>query len=121
MALLHIYQCHQCSDQRFCDCRSNQTVTLACGRVLSLKRLCCSAAAHLLQPRSEPAHRSLVLVDRVGVAIYQYGCAVALCLYSVDAAWTQSVLGQVLKHVVFILSTVSDDGQLSGTDDVISW
>lgn len=58
--------------------------------------------AHLLQSRSELAHRSLFLVDRVGVAIYQYGRAVALCLYSADAAWTQSMLGQVLSHVLLL-------------------
>lgn len=55
----------------------------------------CSAAAHLLQSRSEQAHYSLFLMDYVGVAIYQYGCALALCLYSADSAWTQSMLGQV--------------------------
>lgn len=55
----------------------------------------CSAAAHLLQSRSEQAHYSLFLLDYVGVAVYQYGCALALCLYSADSAWTQSMLGQV--------------------------
>eukprot|EP00066_Takifugu_rubripes_P018793 XP_011608059.1 PREDICTED: membrane progestin receptor beta-like [Takifugu rubripes] len=69
--------------------------------------LSCSAAAHLLQPRSEPARRSLVLVDRVGVAIYQYGCAVALCLYSVDTAWTQSMLGQVYLPAAALLAWCS--------------
>uniref|UniRef100_A0A674NP43 Progestin and adipoQ receptor family member 8 n=1 Tax=Takifugu rubripes TaxID=31033 RepID=A0A674NP43_TAKRU len=74
--------------------------------------LSCSAAAHLLQPRSEPARRSLVLVDRVGVAIYQYGCAVALCLYSVDTAWTQSMLGQVSNHVLFFPLLVMMDSSV---------
>uniref|UniRef100_A0A674PBA0 Progestin and adipoQ receptor family member 8 n=1 Tax=Takifugu rubripes TaxID=31033 RepID=A0A674PBA0_TAKRU len=69
--------------------------------------LSCSAAAHRLQPRSEPARRSLVLVDRVGVAIYQYGCAVALCLYSVDTAWTQSMLGQVYLPAAALLAWCS--------------
>nr|XP_046254105.1 membrane progestin receptor beta-like [Scatophagus argus] len=52
--------------------------------------LSCSAAAHLLQSHSEQAHYSLFFLDYVGVAVYQYGCALALCLYSSDAAWTQN-------------------------------
>lgn len=56
---------------------------------------CCSAAAHLLQSHSERSHYSLFFLDYVGVAVYQYGSALALCLYSSDAAWTQSMLGQV--------------------------
>uniref|UniRef100_A0A3B4XV09 Progestin and adipoQ receptor family member 8 n=1 Tax=Seriola lalandi dorsalis TaxID=1841481 RepID=A0A3B4XV09_SERLL len=45
---------------------------------------CCSAVAHLLQSHSEHAHYSLFFLDYVGVAVYQYGCALALCLYSSD-------------------------------------
>uniref|UniRef100_A0A3B4TPV0 Progestin and adipoQ receptor family member 8 n=1 Tax=Seriola dumerili TaxID=41447 RepID=A0A3B4TPV0_SERDU len=36
---------------------------------------CCSAVAHLLQSHSEHAHYSLFFLDYVGVAVYQYGCA----------------------------------------------
>uniref|UniRef100_A0A3B4XQQ9 Progestin and adipoQ receptor family member 8 n=1 Tax=Seriola lalandi dorsalis TaxID=1841481 RepID=A0A3B4XQQ9_SERLL len=46
--------------------------------------LSCSAVAHLLQSHSEHAHYSLFFLDYVGVAVYQYGCALALCLYSSD-------------------------------------
>lgn len=58
---------------------------------------CCrySATAHLLQSHSEQVHYSLFLLEYVGVAVYQYGCALALCLYSSDSTWTQSMLGQV--------------------------
>uniref|UniRef100_A0A3Q1IP91 Uncharacterized protein n=1 Tax=Anabas testudineus TaxID=64144 RepID=A0A3Q1IP91_ANATE len=44
--------------------------------------LSCSAAAHLLQSHSEQAHYSLFFLNYMGVGIYQYGCALALCLYS---------------------------------------
>ncbi|XP_035507843.1 membrane progestin receptor beta-like [Morone saxatilis] len=57
--------------------------------VSAITYLSCSAAAHLLQSHSEEAHYSLFFLDYVGVAVYQYGCALALCLYSSDAAWTQ--------------------------------
>uniref|UniRef100_A0A668AAD0 Progestin and adipoQ receptor family member 8 n=1 Tax=Myripristis murdjan TaxID=586833 RepID=A0A668AAD0_9TELE len=52
------------------------------------------AAAHLLQAHSELAHYSLFFLDYVGVAIYQYGCALALSVYSAEPAWTLAV-GQV--------------------------
>ncbi|KAM4593319.1 membrane progestin receptor beta-like isoform 1-T2 [Odontesthes bonariensis] len=61
----------------------------------AVTHLSCSAAAHLFHAHSEQAHHSLFLLDFVGVAIYQYGCALALCLYSADGAWTQSMLGQI--------------------------
>uniref|UniRef100_A0A667ZFJ6 Progestin and adipoQ receptor family member 8 n=1 Tax=Myripristis murdjan TaxID=586833 RepID=A0A667ZFJ6_9TELE len=51
----------------------------------------CSAAAHLLQAHSELAHYSLFFLDYVGVAIYQYGCALALSVYSAEPAWTLAV------------------------------
>lgn len=60
----------------------------------------CSTAAHLLQSHSEQAHYALFLLDYVGVAVYQYGCALALSLYSSDSAWTQSMLGQVCECVL---------------------
>lgn len=41
------------------------------------------------------------------MGIYQYGCALALCLYSSDATWTQSMLGQVCLCVLYP-SSVSD-------------
>ncbi|XP_069031297.1 membrane progestin receptor beta-like [Embiotoca jacksoni] len=63
-----------------------------------------SAAAHLLQSRSEQAHYSLFFLDYVGVAVYQYGCALALCFYSADAAWTQSMLGQVFLPIAALLA-----------------
>ncbi|XP_045889575.1 membrane progestin receptor beta-like [Micropterus dolomieu] len=69
--------------------------------------LSCSATAHLLQSRSEQAHYSLFFLDYVGVAVYQYGCALALCLYSSDSAWTQSMLGQVFLPAAALLAWFS--------------
>ncbi|XP_071370964.1 membrane progestin receptor beta-like [Centroberyx affinis] len=69
----------------------------------ALTYLSCSAAAHLLQSHSELAHYSLFFLDYVGVAVYQYGCALALCLYSAEPAWTHSV-GQVFLPAAALLA-----------------
>ncbi|KAM9832478.1 membrane progestin receptor beta-like [Neosynchiropus ocellatus] len=61
----------------------------------SVTYLTCSAAAHLLQSHSERAHYSLFFLDYVGVAVYQYGCSLALYLYSSDSVWRRSALGQI--------------------------
>ncbi|XP_054471815.1 membrane progestin receptor beta [Anoplopoma fimbria] len=69
--------------------------------------LSCSAVAHLLQSHSELSHYSMFLLDYVGVAVYQYGCAMALFLYSADTAWTQSMLGQVFLPAAALLAWFS--------------
>ncbi|XP_026234376.1 membrane progestin receptor beta-like [Anabas testudineus] len=69
--------------------------------------LSCSAAAHLLQSHSEQAHYSLFFLNYMGVGIYQYGCALALCLYSSYAAWTQSMLGQIFLPAAAVLAWFS--------------
>uniref|UniRef100_A0A665WVB1 Progestin and adipoQ receptor family member 8 n=1 Tax=Echeneis naucrates TaxID=173247 RepID=A0A665WVB1_ECHNA len=66
---------------------------------------CCSAAAHLL--RAEQAHYWLFFLDCVGVAIYQYGCALALFLYSSDPTWTQSMLGKIFLPAATVLTWFS--------------
>uniref|UniRef100_A0A3B5AK00 Membrane progestin receptor beta-like n=1 Tax=Stegastes partitus TaxID=144197 RepID=A0A3B5AK00_9TELE len=63
-----------------------------------------SAAAHLLHSRSEQLHHSLFFLDYVGVAVHQYGCSLALSLYSADATWTQSMLGKVFLPGSALLS-----------------
>ncbi|XP_059213765.1 membrane progestin receptor beta-like [Centropristis striata] len=75
--------------------------------ISAITYLSCSAAAHLLQSHSERAHYSLFLLDYVGVAVYQYGCALALSLYSADPAWTQSMLGQVFLPAAALLAWLS--------------
>ncbi|CAB1448826.1 unnamed protein product, partial [Pleuronectes platessa] len=67
--------------------------------------LSCSAAVRLLH--SERTHHSLFFLEHVGVAVYQYGCALALCLYSSDTAWTQSMLGQIFLPVVAVVVWLS--------------
>ncbi|XP_041646205.1 membrane progestin receptor beta-like [Cheilinus undulatus] len=69
--------------------------------------LSCSAAAHLFQSHSEEAHYSLFFLDYVGMAVYQYGCALALYLYSSDINWTQSMLGQVFLPAAALLAWFS--------------
>ena len=54
-----------------------------------------STAAHLLQSHSELAHYSLFFLDYVGVAVYQYGCALAHFFYSSAADWRHSGIGEV--------------------------
>ncbi|XP_041843546.1 membrane progestin receptor beta-like [Melanotaenia boesemani] len=69
--------------------------------------LCCSAAAHLLQSHSEQVRYLLYLLDSVGVAIYQCGCALVLYLYSANNAWTQSMLGQIFLPATTIFAWFS--------------
>ncbi|XP_029982175.1 membrane progestin receptor beta-like [Sphaeramia orbicularis] len=70
----------------------------------ALTYLSCSGAAQLLQSESEDTHYLLSFLVYVSMAIYQYGAALALCLYSSDAAWAQSMLGQVFLPLAFILA-----------------
>ncbi|KAM7015979.1 membrane progestin receptor beta-like [Tautogolabrus adspersus] len=69
--------------------------------------LSCSAVAHLLQSHSEEAHYSVFFLDYVGMAVYQYGCALALFIYSSDIDWTQSTLGQVFLPAAALLAWFS--------------
>ncbi|KAL0967170.1 hypothetical protein UPYG_G00248680 [Umbra pygmaea] len=65
-----------------------------CLYVLSaLTYLCCSVTAHLLQSHSELAHYAFFFLDYVGVAVYQYGCALAHYFYCSEAAWRDSTVG----------------------------
>ncbi|XP_068596732.1 membrane progestin receptor beta-like [Brachionichthys hirsutus] len=75
--------------------------------VSAVTHLSCSAGAHLLQSHSDPAHHSLVFLDCVGVAVYQYGCALALCVYTPDSTWKQSMLGQVFLPAAAVLAWLS--------------
>ncbi|KAM3877467.1 membrane progestin receptor beta-like [Diretmus argenteus] len=76
----------------------------------SLTYLSCSAAAHLLQSQSELAHYSLFFLDYVGVAVYQYGCALALSVYSSEPAWRHSMVGQVFLPAAALLAWLSCAG-----------
>ncbi|XP_056135338.1 membrane progestin receptor beta [Lampris incognitus] len=73
----------------------------------SLTYLSCSTAAHLLQSHSELAHYSLFFLDYVGVAVYQYGCALTLYLYSSEPAWRHHVKGEVFLPAAALLACLS--------------
>uniref|UniRef100_A0A8C5EHD3 Membrane progestin receptor beta-like n=1 Tax=Gouania willdenowi TaxID=441366 RepID=A0A8C5EHD3_GOUWI len=75
--------------------------------ISAIADLSCSAAANVLHCRSEEMHYFLFFLHSVSAAVYQYGCALALSLYSVDAIWTQSMLGQVYLPLTAILSWIS--------------
>ncbi|XP_062857318.1 membrane progestin receptor beta [Trichomycterus rosablanca] len=63
-----------------------------CLYVLSvLTYLSCSATAHLLQSHSELSHYSFFFLDYVGVAVYQYGSALAHYFYCAENEWRQSL------------------------------
>ncbi|KAM4602944.1 membrane progestin receptor beta-like [Polymixia lowei] len=73
----------------------------------SLTYLSCSTVAHLLQSQSELAHYSLFFLDYVGVAVYQYGCALALYFYSSEPAWRHSGVGEVFLPAAALLAWLS--------------
>ncbi|KAI4877698.1 hypothetical protein NFI96_009385 [Prochilodus magdalenae] len=73
----------------------------------ALTYLTFSAAAHLLQSRSEVAHYSLFFLDYVGVAIYQYGCALAHYFYCSEEVWRQSPLGLIFLPGAALLGWLS--------------
>ncbi|XP_066533742.1 membrane progestin receptor beta [Hoplias malabaricus] len=78
------------------DLRQGTSVLPLCLYALSsLTYLSLSTAAHLLQSHSELAHYSLFFLDYVGVAIYQYGCALAHYFYCSEEAWRQSLVGTI--------------------------
>lgn len=73
----------------------------------TLTYLACSVAAHLLQSHSELAHYSLFFLDYVGVAVYQYGCALAHYFYCSDAAWRDMGVGAVFLPGAALLAWLS--------------
>ncbi|XP_034153143.1 membrane progestin receptor beta [Esox lucius] len=73
----------------------------------ALTYLSSSAAAHLLQSHSELAHYSLFFLDYLGVAVYQYGCALALYFYSSEPHWRRSGVGEVFLPAAALLAWLS--------------
>uniref|UniRef100_A0A8C6TCQ3 Progestin and adipoQ receptor family member 8 n=1 Tax=Neogobius melanostomus TaxID=47308 RepID=A0A8C6TCQ3_9GOBI len=65
------------------------------------------AAALLLHPRSEPVRLSLFLLDSAGRGLHQFGRALALSVYSSDADWTDSIMGQLYLPAAAVLSWLS--------------
>ncbi|XP_063078653.1 membrane progestin receptor beta [Engraulis encrasicolus] len=67
--------------------------------VSALTYLACSVAAHLLQSRSELTHYSVFFLDYVGVAVYQYGCALGHYFYGSEPRWRDDILGGLMGAV----------------------
>ncbi|KAL2082659.1 hypothetical protein ACEWY4_022477 [Coilia grayii] len=73
----------------------------------SLTYLTCSVAAHLLQSHSELAHYSLFFLDYVGVAVYQYGCALGHYFYCSEVSWRDMGISVVFLPGAALLAWLS--------------
>ncbi|KAJ0001889.1 hypothetical protein NQD34_001685 [Periophthalmus magnuspinnatus] len=69
--------------------------------------LSCSSASLLLHPCSSSVRSSLIILDSVGRGVHQAGRALALSLYASDAAWTESVVGQLYLPAASVLAFLS--------------
>ncbi|KAM9435557.1 membrane progestin receptor beta [Clarias gariepinus] len=79
-----------------------------CLYILSiLTYLTCSTLAHLLQSHSELSHYSLFFLDYVGVAVYQYGSALANYFYCAEEEWSQSLVGTLFLPGAALLGWLS--------------
>ncbi|XP_068189632.1 membrane progestin receptor alpha-B-like [Antennarius striatus] len=65
-----------------------------------------SATAHLLGGKSELCHYTFFFLDFVGVAQYQYGCALVFFYYSVDESLHRHVHG-IFMPLATVLSSMS--------------
>lgn len=73
----------------------------------ALTYLTCSTLAHLLQSHSELSHYSLFFLDYVGVAVYQYGSALAHYFYCAEEEWRQSLVGALFLPGAALLGWLS--------------
>lgn len=73
----------------------------------ALTYLTCSTVAHLLQSHSELSHYSLFFMDYVGVAVYQYGSALAHYFYCAEEEWRQSLVGALFLPGAALLGWLS--------------
>lgn len=62
----------------------------------------CSALAHLLSAKSELSHYTFYFLDYVGVAVYQYGSALAHFYYVVEEEWHAQVRSFFLPASAFL-------------------
>ncbi|CAL9692167.1 unnamed protein product [Knipowitschia caucasica] len=70
----------------------------------------CSSMAHLFQSHSEQAHFYVFFMDYVGVAIYQYGCALGHYFYTSAPAWRASTVGEYYLHGTAFLGLMTSVG-----------
>ncbi|XP_073677908.1 membrane progestin receptor alpha-like [Garra rufa] len=61
-----------------------------------------STAAHLLAPKSELCHYGFFYLDYVGVALYQFGSAVAHYYYAIEESWHTRVRGCFMPIASFL-------------------
>lgn len=61
-----------------------------------------SALAHLLSAKSELSFFTFYFLDYFGVAVYQYGCAVAHYYYVIEEEWHTRVRGFYLPTAAFL-------------------
>lgn len=73
----------------------------------ALTYLTYSVIAHLLQSHSELLHYSLFFLDYVGVAVYQYGSALAHYFYCAEEEWRQSLMGTLFLPGTALLGWMS--------------
>lgn len=69
--------------------------------VAAITYLTCSALAHLLSAKSELSHYTFYFMDYVGVAVYQYGSALAHYYYAIEEDWHARVRGFFLPAAAF--------------------
>lgn len=70
----------------------------------------CSSVAHLFQSHSKQAHYYVFFMDYVGVAVYQYGCALGHFFYTSAPGWRASVFGQYFLPGTAFLGLMSSVG-----------
>nr|ALL41459.1 membrane progestin receptor beta [Bostrychus sinensis] len=70
----------------------------------------CSTVAHLFQSHSEQAHYYFFFMDYVGVAVYQYGCALGHYFYTSTSGWRASIIGYHFLHGTAIFGLLSSTG-----------
>lgn len=70
----------------------------------------CSSVAHLFQSRSRQAHYYVFFMDYVGVAVYQYGCALGHYFYTSAPAWRASIFGRYFLPGTAFLGLMSSLG-----------
>ncbi|XP_020783121.1 membrane progestin receptor beta-like [Boleophthalmus pectinirostris] len=69
--------------------------------------LSCNAVSLLLYPYTSCVRSCLLLLDSVGRGVHQAGRALALSLYSSDASWTESAVGQLYFPTAAVLAWLS--------------
>ncbi|XP_076027002.1 membrane progestin receptor beta [Genypterus blacodes] len=86
------------------------SLPLALFMASALTYLSFSVAAHLFQSHSEISHYFFFFMDYVGVAVYQYGCALGFYFYASTPAWRESCVGQLFLPGAAFLGWLSCAG-----------